>query len=246
MENREIFSNLTTVPPVFVRLDGRCFHRLAQEQSFVKPFDDRFSGAMVEVSRALVADSGLSPDFAFTFSDEISIYFSKLPFNGRVEKIDSVAASYAASAFTLALGVEEPLAFDARVIQATPEYAIEYMIGRQDEAWRNHLNAYCQQALIAEGVSARKAAAQLKGLQSAELHEMMHGKGTNLAKTPAWQRRGILVCKKSTEKEGYNPITKEQVIAQRSAVVVDRELPLFTSPDGQAFLEKLVRGTGVL
>jgi tRNA(His) 5'-end guanylyltransferase len=120
------------------------------------------------------------------------------------------------------------------------------MIGRQDEAWRNHLNAYCQQALISEGVSARKAAAQLKGLQSAELHEMMHGKGTNLAKTPAWQRRGILVCKKSTEKEGYNPITKEPVIAQRSAVVVDRDLPLFTSPDGQAFLEKLVRGTGVL
>jgi len=242
MENREIFSNLTTVPPVFVRLDGRCFHRLAQEQSFEKPFDDRFSGAMVKVCKALVADSGLSPDFAFTFSDEISFYLSKLPFNGRVEKIDSVAASYASSVFTLALGVEEPLAFDARIVQATPEYAIEYMISRQDEAWRNHLNAYCQQALIAEGVSARKAAARLKGLQSPDLHEMMHEKGINLAKTPAWQRRGILIRKKATEKEGYNPITKETVTAQRSSVVVDRDLPLFTSPGGQAFLKNLICG----
>ena len=30
MENREIFSTITTIPPVFVRLDGRAFHRLAE------------------------------------------------------------------------------------------------------------------------------------------------------------------------------------------------------------------------
>ena len=27
--------------------------------------------------------------------------------------------------------------------------------------------------------------------------------------TPAWQRRGVLVYKKITEKEGFNPITQE-------------------------------------
>ncbi|MCK7483776.1 MAG: hypothetical protein M0C28_47380 [Candidatus Moduliflexus flocculans] len=116
----------------------------------------RFSDAMVQVCTSLVADSGLNPDFAFTFSDEISLYFTQLPFSGRVEKIDSVSASFAASSLTLALGVHNPLSFDARVIPATPDYAMEYLANRQNEAWRNHLNGYCQQALVEDGLSAKK------------------------------------------------------------------------------------------
>jgi len=240
MENREIFSNITTVPPVFVRLDGRAFHRLTAELELEKPFDDRFNHAMVSVCTALVAESGLSPVFAYTFSDEISLYLEKLPFSGRVEKIDSVAASFAASALILSLGVDEPLAFDARIIQATPGFAIEYMLNRQDEAWRNHLNAYCQQALISDGMSAKKAAATLKGMPAKELHELMHARGVNLAKTPAWQRRGVIVRKMVTEKEGYNPKTKKTVVAQRSAVTADRDLPQFTTPEGKEFLRGLL------
>jgi tRNA(His) 5'-end guanylyltransferase len=243
MENREIFSTITTIPPVFVRLDGRAFHRLAENLDLKKPFDDRFSDAMVQVCVALIADSGLCPDLAFTFSDEISLYFTRLPFSGRVEKIDSVAASYAASALMNSLAGTTPLSFDARVIPATPEYAMEYLANRQNEAWRNHINGYCQQALIEEGISAKKAAARLKGIPAKELHEMMHVRGVNLAMTPAWQRRGILVYKKITEKEGFNPITQEHVLAERSAVTVERELPMFTSEEGQSLLKRLLCGT---
>jgi tRNA(His) guanylyltransferase len=240
MENREIFSAITVIPPVFVRLDGRAFHRLAEDLALKKPFDDRFSHAMVQVCSALVADSGLCPDFAFTFSDEISLFFTRLPFNGRVEKIDSVSASFAASSLTLALGATTPLSFDARVIPATREFAIEYLTNRQNEAWRNHVNGYCQQALIEDGMSAKKAAAQLKGMPAKSLHDMMHGRGFNLAMTPPWQRRGVLVYKKITEKEGFNPITRQHVVAERSAVTADRDLPLFTSPEGKEFLGILV------
>jgi len=240
MENREIFSAITTIPPVFVRLDGRAFHRVAEDLSLKKPFDDRFSHAMVHVCTTLVAESGLCPDFAFTFSDEISLFFTQLPFNGRVEKIDSVSASFASSSLTLALGTTTPVSFDARVIPATQEFAIEYLINRQNEAWRNHVNGYCQQVLIEDGMSAKKAAAQLKGMPARSLHEMMHIRGFNLAMTPAWQRRGVLVYKKITEKEGFNPITQQTVMAERSAVTVDRDLPLFTSPEGKEFLGKLV------
>ena len=242
MENREIFSAITAIPPVFVRLDGRAFHRLADCLCLTKPFDEFFHKAMVTACISLVADSGLNPDFAYTFSDEISLYFTKLPFSGRVEKIDSVAASYAASSFTLALGGTTLVAFDARVIPATPSYAVEYLTNRQAEAWRNHINAYCQQALIEEGMDARKAAEKLKGLQAKDLHEMMHIRGLNLATTPAWQRRGTLIYKKITEKEGFNPLTKETVIAERSAVVAESELPLFTSPEGKEFLGKVLGG----
>jgi tRNA(His) guanylyltransferase len=240
MENREIFSAITVIPPVFVRLDGRAFHRLAEDLALKKPFDDRFSHAMVQVCTALVADSGLCPDFAFTFSDEISLFFTRLPFNGRVEKIDSVSASFAASSLTLALGATTPLSFDARVIPATREFAIEYLTNRQNEAWRNHVNGYCQQALIEDGMSAKKAAAQLKGMPAKSLHDMMHGRGFNLAMTPPWQRRGVMVYKKITEKDGFNPITRQHVVAERSAVTVDRDLPLFTSPEGKEFLGILV------
>jgi tRNA(His) 5'-end guanylyltransferase len=240
MENREIFSAITAIPPVFVRLDGRAFHRLAECLGLEKPFDEFLHKAMVTACTSLVADSGLNPDFAYTFSDEISLYFTKLPFSGRVEKIDSVAASYAASSVTLALGGTTHVAFDARVIPATPAWAVEYLANRQAEAWRNHINAYCQQALIDEGMDARKAAEKLKGLQAKDLHEMMHSRGINLATTPAWQRRGTLICKKVTEKEGFNPVTKETVIAERSAVFAESDLPLFTSPEGKEFLARVL------
>jgi tRNA(His) 5'-end guanylyltransferase len=240
MENREIFSTITAIPPVFIRLDGRAFHHLTDSLGLEKPFDEFFHKAMVTACTSLVADSGLNPDLAYTFSDEISLYFTKLPFSGRVEKLDSVAASYAASSFTLAIGGTTLIAFDARVIPATPAFALEYMANRQAEAWRNHINAYCQQALIEEGMDMRKAAEQLMGLQSKDLHEMMHIRGFNLATTPAWQRRGTLVYKKLIEKEGFNPITKETVVTERSAVVAESDLPLFTSPEGQVFLQKLL------
>lgn len=240
MENREIFSTISAIPPVFMRLDGRSFHRLTDCLGLERPFDEFFHKAMVTVCTSLVAESGLNPDLAYTFSDEISLYFTKLPFSGRVEKLDSVAASFAASSFTLALGGTILVAFDARVIPATPEYAKEYLAQRQAEAWRNHINAYCQQALIEEGMDPRKAQERLSGLPAKELHEMMHERGFNLATTPSWQRRGTLVYKKLTEKEGFNPITKETVVTERSAVVAESELPLFTSPEGQAFLKAIL------
>ena len=242
MENRELFAAITTVSPLFVRLDGRAFHRLAHILGLAKPFDVRFSHAMSAVCRSLVADSGLSPEFAYTFSDEISLYITKLPFSGRVEKIDSVTASFAASALTLALECAEPVAFDSRVIPATPAYAVGYLVHRQDEAWRNHLNAYCQQALISDGMKPRQAAARLKGMPSPDMHELMHARGVNLAKTPAWQRRGVLVYKKTAEKEGFNPMTKEKVTAIRTSVTIDNNLPLFSSPEGQKFLKSLIPG----
>jgi tRNA(His) 5'-end guanylyltransferase len=240
MENREIFSAITAIPPVFVRLDGRTFHRLTDCLGLEKPFDEFFHKGMVTTCTSLLAESGLNPDLAFTFSDEISLYFTKLPFSGRVEKIDSVAASFASSALTLAFGGTTLLSFDARVIPATPEFAIQYLTGRQSEAWRNHINAYCQQALIEEGMDSRKAAEKLRGLAAKDLHEMMHVRGFNLAGTPAWQRRGTLVYKKLTEKQGFNPVTQEKVTTERSAVTVESDLPLFTKPEGQEFLRRVL------
>jgi tRNA(His) guanylyltransferase len=243
MEEREIFGNLTIVPPILVRLDGRSFHRLARRLSLERPFDERFSRAMAGVSARLLSESGLSPLLAYTFSDEISLYFPSLPFRGRVEKIDSVLASFAASCLTIALSVGHPLSFDARVIVASPGYAREYLTGRQQEAWRNHLNAYCQEALLQEGMRPPEVARRLSGMRSEELHELMFSRGVNLAKTPAWQRRGILVYRRTEGRPGYDHRSGEPVEAIRRVITVDRDLPVFSSPEGQTFIEEILGGT---
>ncbi|MCU0630835.1 MAG: tRNA 5'-guanylyltransferase [Methanoregulaceae archaeon] len=241
MKQRELFSNLITVPPIFVRIDGRAFHRLASHLAFEKPFDQKFHQAMVSVSESLVSHSGLNPDFAYTFSDEISLYFSSVPFRGRVEKIDSIASSYAASALSLNIHPESPVAFDARIVQITPELAAEYLKNRQHEAWRNHINAYCQAALLNEGMTPADAQRKLLGMPSKELHEMMYARGVNLAATPTWQRRGALVYKMLKKVHGFNPVTNETAETLRSSVTIDEELPLFNTPEGHKFLVSLIR-----
>jgi tRNA(His) 5'-end guanylyltransferase len=240
MKSRELFSGLSCVPPVFVRLDGRNFHGAAEAWNLEQPFDQRFSGAMTKACIRLMADSGLSPDFAYTFSDEINLYFSQLPFTGRVEKIDSVAASYTASVLMLEMQSEIPVSFDARIIQVTPGIAVQYLIERQAEAWRNHINAYCLSILVDEGMSRKAAAKRLKGLPSPALHELMFSHGINLAKTPAWQRRGILVYKKGKTVEGWNPVLSRFVQTIRTTIVSDHEPPVFSSPEGRSFLTGLI------
>ncbi|WOF15555.1 tRNA 5'-guanylyltransferase [Methanoplanus sp. FWC-SCC4] len=239
MQEREIFSRLNIVTPYVVRLDGRAFHHLTSDLGFEKPYDDRFNDAMCRVCEALISKSGLEPDFAYTFSDEISLFFSKTIFNGRVEKIDSVCASYAASALTLFLGLLEPVSFDSRVVCVDSQSFPEYFSWRQKEAWRNHMNAYCQNALIKEGFSAQQTAKNLSGVGSKQMHEMMFERGVNLAKTPAWQRRGIVVHKKSVIRKGYNPIKNEEVETERKVVVVDKDIPLFDTPEGLDYICKI-------
>jgi len=238
-KDREIFSNLTIFPPVFVRLDGRAFHRLSRTLELKKPFDPAFHAAMRSVCRYLLTESGLTPAFAYTFSDEICLYFSTLPFSGRVEKLDSVTAAVAASALTIELGCLEPLAFDARTIPASGEFALEYLTWRQNEAWRNHINAYCQTALVSEGMSSREAAARLRGMQSDAMHEMMFERGVNLAAPPAWQRRGTLLYREECVNEGYNPLTGETVEAKRTCIREPEETPLFSTAEGAALVRSL-------
>ncbi|MCP1662203.1 MAG: tRNA 5'-guanylyltransferase [Methanocalculus sp. MSAO_Arc1] len=239
MKEREIFSALRTTSPCFIRLDGRSFRSAATALSLKKPFDEDFSLAMEEVSRLLLAKSGLAPLFAYTFSDEISLYLVELPFEGRIEKLDSVAASFAASALTKALDLPDPISFDARVVPVDPASATGYLIWRQKEAWRNHTNAYCQWALLQDGYSASEAQTRLHGMNTASLHDMMHARGINLAKTPGWQRRGILICRRQKPHTGYNPLTGEEAETARIRIVADRNPPVFHTEEGRAYLSLL-------
>lgn len=241
MFGNEIFSGLTAIPPVFVRIDGRAFHAMTREAGFEKPFDEGFMNTMSSVASSLISESGLEPVFAYVFSDEINLYFRYLPFGGRVEKIDSVCASYSAGAFVALSGSKTPVSFDARIVFMTEAGAPGYLEWRQREAWRNHINAYCQHALISEGMSSRGAADLLKGMKSADMHEMMHKRGVNLSKTPSWQRRGIVVRREQYTKTGYNPVEKREVLTERSKVTIDDNPPLFHTEEGKEYILGIIK-----
>lgn len=242
MFENEIFSGLSAIPPVVVRIDGRAFHSLTHDAGFKKPFDEDFMDLMAAVASSLVSESGLEPLFAYVFSDEINLYFRELPFGGRVEKIDSVCASYAAGTFVAISGFKKPVAFDARIVFTTEADVAGYLEWRQREAWRNHINAYCQYALISEGMSPRGAADALKGMKSPDMHEMMFERGVNLSKTPSWQRRGIIIRREEYTKTGYNPIEKKEVLTSRSTVTIDKNPPLFHTEEGKDYISKILIG----
>lgn len=182
-----------------------------------------------------------NPDLAFIFSDEISLLYTKTPIFRRVEKIDSVFAGIASSVFTKLAkryAYREPIAFDCRVIPLTKKQVVKYLIWRQAEAFRNSNNAWAQWVLVRKGMSARAAAKRLAGLKSSELCRLTLAEGVNLAKTPAWQRRGILIHRTRYMKKGYDPVRRKAVLVWRRKVVEDWEPPRFDTRAGKKFLGK--------
>lgn len=240
MKEREIYANIRTVSPIIIRLDGRAFHQLLQKQSFQKPYDEGFADAMVQVCVALLSQSGITAHFAYTFSDEISIYLTELPFQGRVEKLVSVLASYAASAFTISMNLSDPVAFDARIIPVGVQHIIPYLMWRQKEAWRNHMNGYSQAVLLNDGNTHSAVQKKLNNLPSHALHEICYQHGINLAQTPSWQRRGIMIYHTSIIKDGYNPITNQKTQTTRKKIIENREIPLFSTEEGISFVKNLL------
>ncbi|MCZ9313602.1 MAG: tRNA 5'-guanylyltransferase [Methanocorpusculum sp.] len=244
MKDREIFSGLITTVPFVLRLDGRSFHHVSRDAGYAKPYDTAFSRSMVKTTQALLENSGLAPSFAYTFSDEISLYITSPVFDCRVEKLVSIAAGFASSAFTLFSGVQNPLSFDCRVVPLDESRLAAYFAWRQAEAWRNHINGYAHRLLMDTGLSATAAQRKLDGMKSCDLHELAFSFGVNLAETPAWQRRGTAVYRLVVEKDGYNPVSQEAVRVHRRVSVIDEDLPLFKTPEGASWLAARLSSAG--
>ena len=98
----EVTTNTSLVPrlPIYVRIDGRSFHTFCR--GLKKPFDMDFVNTMKETTRYLVEKTNAM--VGYVQSDEISLVYqddSKIPFETRLFKLQSVLASMATSAFIL-------------------------------------------------------------------------------------------------------------------------------------------------
>lgn len=240
MKDREIYAEMRCIPPVVVRADGRNFKNTLRGLGFGKPYDQIFARAMANTAELFIKKSGLSPLFAYTFSDEVSFLFMELPFEGRVEKIDSVTASFLGSALTINLQLEKPVAFDSRIVALQKEEIPAYFHWRQLEAWRNFVASWGYYTLRSKGIDKIEASKYLRGRKEWEVHEMLFDRGINLAMLPAWQRRGIIVSKEEYEISGFNPVLDKETKSLRRRVIQNWEIPNFKSEEGTAFLQKLI------
>ncbi len=236
MKECEIFSSLK-VPcstNIVIRLDGRNFSQLSRKLEFEKPYDMEFVKCLTEASYQLFKE--FNPRFMYTFSDEINLLLKEVPFGGRVEKLDSVMASFLSGAFTLQimgekrykdkLPVTNPVSFDSRLIPLSNEGVVTYFQGRQMEAWRNCLNGYAYWTLRKEH-SKTETMEILHKKKSSQLHDLLFSNGINLSIKPAWQRRGIGLYKKKIKVRGFNPLTQEKATSEREKIIIDWELPRF-------------------
>ena len=236
----ETFSNLRIPPttPFFARLDGRRFKAISEKMEAKKPFDKRFAKCVVKSAKAIYKD-GFNPALIYVASDELNVLFLyNAPFKRRVEKINSVLAGIASSAFSSNIlknfGKNLITTFDSRIIVSSREKITEYLGWRQKDAWRNHNNAYAYWLFRKMGHARSKTAKMLKGLKSEDLHEVLFSHGVNLTNTPAWQRRGILVHREPYKKQiGNHTVTRRRTKE-------NWELPLFSSEKGQTLIKKIL------
>lgn len=276
MKDFEIYSNLKVSQSnkIIIRLDGRNFHSLSKDLKFKKPYDARFAKAMSNVCTDIMKE--FSPSFIYCFSDEISILLNEIPFNGRVEKLDSVFASFASSSLSSRLLTEypidherlfnvenfeqefdkfkkslgfynknitdeenlfiysKPISFDSRIIPMSTNEVPEYFKWRQDESWRNCINAYGLWSLRKK-YPADAAASKLFGLDLSDIKDMMAEEGVNFDEIDNWEKRGFAVYKNIHHVKQYNKKTDSQELVTKKYLFRDFGLPKF---DRKFFVEK--------
>ena len=133
--------------PVYARVDLRAGHTFCR--SLDKPFDNDFVSVMQKTCAHLVEETNAV--VGFVESDEISLAWlepSKVPFETRLFKLESVLAAMATSAFTL-YGLETKLAdrikkmmphFDCRVCQLpTLDELANMFLWRQQDCVKNSI-----------------------------------------------------------------------------------------------------------
>ncbi len=209
------------------RLDGRNFTRLTREvRPFHSPFDPLFRDFMAATTEHLMT-CGFRFIYGYTQSDEISLLFHPQAdeFSRKLRKLISILAGEASAVFSLHVG--HAASFDCRISQLPTRHLVaDYFHWRQLDAARNALNAHCYWSLRRSGQSVQAATAALQGLSVPEKNELLFQHGVNFNDLPLWHKRGVGVYWAQVEKEGYNPLTKEKVMAQRRVLRRHLELPM--------------------
>ena len=202
-ERRETDRAFLPMIPVYARIDGRSFSRFTK--GLERPFDSRLADVMQAVTATLVKDTNAV--IGYTQSDEISLVFEtteigeEMMFSGKVQKLCSVLAGIASSAFVVecvrsgGLLAEKAMAkmphFDARVFQLPSRTeAVNALIWREKDAVKNAIS------MAAHHHHGHKS---LQGLNSAQKIERMAEGGVDFFALPERFRQGVFVRRVTRE-----------------------------------------------
>ena len=145
-EFESVHTQTSLVPgiPVYVRIDGRAFHHFTK--GLQKPFDPDFVWTMKETTKHL--HDKTNAFISYVQSDEISFCYlepSKMPFETRLFKLESVLAGMASAAFCV-YGMKTKLKdriekliphFDCRVCQMPLEEIPNMLLFRERDCLKN-------------------------------------------------------------------------------------------------------------
>lgn len=190
-EDRTRYS-LTRRTYTIIRLDGKAFHTYTQ--GLQRPFDDKLMFDMDDTAE-FVCKNVQGAKMAFVQSDEISILLTDFDnlqtdawFDGNIQKIVSVSASYATAKFN-ELRPGKLAFFDARVFQIPNRTEVEnYFIWRQQDTARNSIQS------VAQCMYSQK---ELHGKNTNELQELIFQKGTNWNDFAPRYKRGRVTRKET-------------------------------------------------
>ncbi|AYV85779.1 MAG: tRNA guanylyltransferase [Satyrvirus sp.] len=220
-----------------VRLDGHKFSKFTK--GFEKPFDENFSKAMVHTAYDALCE--FSAMTAYTHSDEITLIFG-VPntelkqthmYNGRIQKITSLYASFVSTRFNYYLkkfineyvqNSEQTLYnkrtiekvnqccsfFDARILSFQPEFKHEilnHIIWRsKEDCYRNAVQAYAYKMFSS------KKLMNLNCVQMVDLIEATNKIVWN--DVPLWQKHGIYIKKQLVDVSiGNNIVQRSRMFA---------------------------------
>jgi len=232
-KSREIFHDTCVSAPFIIRVDGNNFHRVTEELKLKKPFDGTFHELMVQTAKEYMKNIGFNVILAYTFSDEISyLYLTNAPFNGRIEKLLTIATSYTASILTNKLceyGYRKFIGFDGRIVKVNDvKEIINYLIWRSAHSYRNFLNSYAQ-AYIHEDLTHVKGSEIIKKLLMV---------GVDVNSISYWEKFGTVVIKEKYVKESVNKLTGAKVKVIRTRLI-QRSID-FMKKDSQDFIHNLL------
>lgn len=240
----ETANDLSVLPGVrmVARLDGRGFTRLTKEvHRFEAPFDVRFRDLMLATAGHLMSGCGFAVSYGYVQSDEISLLFApnEDAFGRKLRKLNSILAGEASAAFSLALGSHA--VFDCRICQLPGvDLVVDYFRWRSEDAARNALSAHGYWLLRKQGKTVAEATAAMKGLSTAEKHELLFRHGVNFNDLPAWQKRGCGLVWEEYDRPSADPVSGEALTARRRRVRQELELPM--RDEYSAFVERLACG----
>ena len=224
---------LTRRLPMIIRLDGKAFHSWTKKSGCVRPFDHRLMDMMAALTQYLCENIG-GAELGYTQSDEISILVrddqnidTDAWFDKRLQKVVSVATSLATYWFNAnnLFEKKEPAFFDARAFVLPESEVRNYFIWRQEDATTNSLS------MLAQSLCRHN---ELQNKKWAELQEMCWQKGRNWNDLEVVEKRGACIYRHEVEVSGRDGPVK------RMKFFIDRNIPIFTSPDADAWWSALV------